>query len=181
MDSGWAVIVGASIALVGSVLAPWIRDATERRHLSEQATRQSIAESLRRISIAMPELARASEELRWIEGEGEHDASSPVFISIIRRLGAASTEMEQAAFELGLLLDNSDREIEILTRKTAHAIREPAYGPAMGAYSVGVSRWYRREISASSALKQYDSTMMQLGRDPLTGSGRNRTTTGYAR
>ena len=40
MDSAWAVIVGAAIALVGSVATPWIRGAVEGNRRRAEIVRE---------------------------------------------------------------------------------------------------------------------------------------------
>ncbi|PRB09245.1 hypothetical protein CQ047_11240 [Microbacterium sp. MYb72] len=49
MDSGWAVILGAIIALVSSAVLPWIRDAVAARRADRIARKSALEASIRRV------------------------------------------------------------------------------------------------------------------------------------
>ena len=53
MDSAWAVIVGAAIALVGSVATPWIREAVEGNRRRAEVVREDARVRKQELGVAI--------------------------------------------------------------------------------------------------------------------------------
>ncbi|WP_022886394.1 hypothetical protein [Glaciibacter superstes] len=90
MDSGWSVIIGAAIALIGAFLGAWAQSLFTARAQSAQARRQLRTEAIREVTISLVELEAAIRE-------GEP------------RLEAASNRMNGAVIALGLSLKRGER------------------------------------------------------------------------
>lgn len=138
MDSGLAVVIGAVVAflgsIVGSVLAPrWAAERT-RKLEDQRARRENIAAAILEITTALAELLRA---------RSEHQP-------------ADSTTANILTAKLALNLDQDDAEMELLTVNTIALItqREPSIGAtAISVFQTVSHQWFRGQISGNRIIE----------------------------
>jgi hypothetical protein len=139
MDSGWAVVIGAVIALVASIVTPWIKDGLERKHREHSESRAAVASALRLVANAGASYSTV------MRGDGKHDEG-------VRR--AAISALSVSVMELGLLLASKDAPIERMAREMIRAIQANSAG-SLGVFTIAAAEWYRGELSADAALASY--------------------------
>lgn len=142
MDSGWAVILGAVIALIGSSVVPWIRDASEGRRAQARAT------TARRHD-AVVSLLEANSALGFAFAVADND----------RTLTAVQARSRAA---VQLLLELPPRERAILSNVIDNTAPLPlaATDGVLPAIKIRVLQavlleWAREEISANDLPKKY--------------------------
>ncbi|GAB6859090.1 hypothetical protein [Microbacterium xylanilyticum] len=59
MDSGWAVVLGAVIALAGSAIIPWIREGTEAQRARAEAQKEGLQSAIVELLSVNAEMAVA--------------------------------------------------------------------------------------------------------------------------
>lgn len=75
MDGGWAVVLGAVIALTGSALIPWVREAISARRAEKARVDRALERSIREVvhvlatishsrPLSMPEIGKLDVEAR---------------------------------------------------------------------------------------------------------------------
>lgn len=175
MDSGWAVVIGAAIALIASVATPWLKDSLDRKHRDAVLRKAALAGALQRISKAAPRLAQAvlvNRSLRDIMPSASASASATaaemVSLEPATEIARAQAELGDAIFELALLLPSSDAAIELMARSLSEAMHERHFGIELGAFSSASARWFRGEISAPQALSEYERTVQRWRERTLT-------------
>jgi hypothetical protein len=121
MDSGWAVVIGAVVAFVGTILGPFLLDARKRRAEAYLARRAELSELI-------PRMFRLYEQ--------------PLVLATI-------PEETSTLARLNLLLDKDDWPIvSILTLIGTPPFRTPSH---QGAALDMVSAWFRGSISSAEA------------------------------
>lgn len=136
LDSGWALVIGAVIALIGSVAAPWIRDVVERHHQTRLDYREQTRDTLIDYQAALVSLIRAV-----MGGADMLDAMQSMHLSAAR---------------LELALRKEDRYIAQMAIEVAGhwggAAPDPSTGSRMQALFIEMSSaWYRGELPAKAA------------------------------
>lgn len=150
MDSSWAVVIGAGIALVGSVLAPWIKDALDRSHRTRESNRAAVSASLLRIAASAPECAVA--RIRLLRAS---DPSDRFGLSLL--LTEKTLQADRAVFELGLLLTKKDGPMETMARLVVNAAEGDHPTIELVRFTQASARWYRGELGAKEALNDFQS------------------------
>jgi len=153
MDSGWAAVIGAGIALLGSVFAPWLKDSLERRHLQHEGNRSAISKSLLRITAAAPAVALARLEAAHSDGAAQAEG-----VKAMVNFALKQSESSEAVFELGLLLSARDTPLETMARSvlTAAASKDD-FSVEVICFTQAAARWYRTELSAKEALSTFEA------------------------
>ena len=135
MDSGWAVVLGAAIALIGSAVIPWIREAATRKQISAHETQSAVSRAT---------LAVIREGARFHAGNSQ----------IGRR------EFVIARFRM--LVPAEDRDISKLVELAFTSISDPdrdIRGTAYVAMADMLPAWFRHEQKASQLLSDFQREM----------------------
>ena len=144
MQEGWAVVIGAAIALVGSIGAPWLTGRVDagrrRREARRDALRLAIGDFI---------------ELTVRAYAGGQDAEQ-------RRMSHNLASV--AATRVALLLEGDEAVIEQIGDEALDAavLRPPGDPEGMmrlGAYQSAVHRWFRGELPASRIRSHFDATL----------------------
>ena len=133
MDSGWAVVLGAAIALVGSAIVPWARDAVTDRRTRELDRQKALANASEEVVRLAAWRFEPIANLNW-----QHETS---------KRGLALTR-------LGLLLNRGEVEIQELVERAFTSLAGEDGQFRAGVYLRMASRlreWHRGEISARDA------------------------------
>lgn len=142
LDSGWALIFGAVIALAGSVFAPWIRDASQRRHVQEEQLRDEQRKAL----LAYQDSALVLLRMRSVP-DADYDR------------GAVLSDLHRDDARLQLCLPKKDAAIgDIVSDLTVRVSAKDAQDDrwyALGGYRAVTSHWFRHQITADEALREY--------------------------
>jgi ABC-type transport system involved in cytochrome bd biosynthesis fused ATPase/permease subunit len=142
MDSGWAVVLGAVITLVGVVMTPWAREAAEGRARRNEAQRDAFRAHF-------PDFVRATSALALGGFE------SPEF-------DAAGVEASTKLSELALLLRREDRPIEIILVLTRALSWTPKGRQVISTMQRTVHAWFRGSISAKHALRDFQDAVARI-------------------
>lgn len=133
MDSGWAVVIGATVAfigsIIGSVFGPRWAANQDRQARREEARRDAIRDALLEISTGF----NAMRNHRLTGG-----ASPSAFAQTMQGIG-----------RLGLNLQSSEAQIEQIALSNLQIIQrgdEAQMAAALGAWQQIAHRWYRGEI-----------------------------------
>jgi hypothetical protein len=140
MDSGWAVVLGAAIALVGSAIVPWIREAVTERARSTAASRHELADA--------------------IHGVIEQGAALFAYDDPAIRL--ANSELAVARFTMLITVEKKD--IATLVQVAINEIQMPHGSHRAAAYvalSAILPDWFRGELSAPEALARYNRDLAE--------------------
>ncbi|QYF74140.1 hypothetical protein [Cryobacterium sp. PAMC25264] len=157
MDSSWAVVIGAGIALLGSVFAPWLKDSLERRHLQREGNRSAVSRSLLRITAAAPDVALAR-----LQAANSNTTPKTEAVKSIVNLALKQSEASQAVFELGLLLSARDAPLETMARSVINAAAgKDDFSVEVICFTQTAARWYRMELSAKDALSSFKSDVIR--------------------
>jgi hypothetical protein len=138
MDSGWAIVIGAGIALFGSAIVPWVKETiqTERREEAERRVAQGSA-----IAALADEIAALTD--RVVNEKLAVRQKSRAFI---------------AAHKVGLLLRPADAPIERMAETAIDAIGGSKMS-SLGPYLRLMSAWHRGEITAAAAQREYQEQL----------------------
>lgn len=155
MDQGWAVVVGAVIALVGAIGAPWLRDAVTRRRSMErerqELLRDAIAEHLDAVILAHGRSASASERTDLILRA--HVAG----VKLALLLNSKEVIIEQIGEEAIALAPAIDTGEDVRIKGLV----------LVTAYQMTVLGWVRGEIPTSHVRGAYNSWCVELDRMDL--------------
>jgi hypothetical protein len=179
MDSGWAIVIGAAIALLGSVFAPWLKDTIDRRNRQLESNRSAVAASLQLIATATPAAALARLEMLRNDLDGERQATTHAAARLqITKL----YEAQNSVFELGLLLTTKDAPIETMARMVVNAAQRDDFAVELHCFIRFAASWYRGDLSAEAALTLFRNDVvryrdLRLGMGPL-GEEVSKETTG---
>lgn len=132
MDNGWAVVIGATIALIGSAVVPWIREQLTARERLRRERRTALADAIRDlIAVSGACLEEGMNALKF------------------------AAEVEPVRARLSLLLDSSESEIDEFTMSAIRAMmrHEDDRIAAIGFVHLSRSlpRWLRGELSPKEA------------------------------
>ena len=146
MDEGWAVILGATIALAGSSLIPWLRES-----LSARTTAR--AESSRQLTEALIELLGANAAVGFAHGFEDQDR---LLDAVSRRSRASATLVLSAPAgvqsELSYVLASS---LPIPSRgKTTNTPRSLMY-----ALEESLTSWVREGMPEGTIEARFDATL----------------------
>ena len=134
MDSGWAVVVGASIALVGSAVVPWVRESLTARSVATRKRQRDIAAALVKLGNAIGKM------------------QSAILMKNASQVNDISTAWA-VLLELELLLKTSEKDIAILGSEClSRALKGEAILPL---YVDVVSSWQRDGVSPAEALARF--------------------------
>lgn len=149
LDSGWALIIGAAIALIGSVAAPWLKDAAERKHIRARELREEQRQAL----IAFQGSVVALLRVRILRPTGID-------------LGEALGDLHRDVARMQLCLPEKDAPIGSIVDDLTMRVSEPDLDDgrwnALGLFRSVTSRWYRREIGAGAAVEHYNRRMAEI-------------------
>ncbi len=134
MDSGWALVIGAGIALIGSAVVPWIRESLQSRRREEGERRAELA-------IAITAVA---------------NHLSAVGKRVVRKKPWTNQRIDAVAsvLKLGLLLKPQEVAIERMTDAALLAVTK-GKNRSVGLYLQLMGKWYRGEIKPGAALEMY--------------------------
>ena len=170
MNSAWAVIVGAAIALVGSVATPWIREAVEGNRRRAEIVREDARVRKQELGVAIHNFMEALvEQFAGHEREGVDQV-------------ALSKRSLMTSLDLGLLLESPDMPIATVVASAAGTVAtgNDAALKAVNSLTSVLSAWRRGQISAWEALDSYraDTGLLvpipneaEYRLEPQTGAG----------
>ena len=141
MDSGWAVVIGAAIALIGSSVVPWVRENVRERTQAARTRRAEIADALTRVGGALGETARAV------------ILKTPESMSTVASAWATLLELE-------LLLDKSEGDIATIGREALQLVFSGDSRGAPAAYARAVAAWHRDGVTPAEALELFKSLIL---------------------
>lgn len=145
MDSGWAVVLGATIALVGSAIVPWIREATGRRTSQNSARRNSLQKLIPRILELITQHIENVHMKMWAQNLAAKETRAMVQLSLLLR----PDEWKVAA---------------ILMQASMHADKDDA-ARFLGAATAAMSAWFSGAQTLNAAARGFeDSTESILTR-----------------
>jgi hypothetical protein len=146
MTDGWAVLLGAVIALVGSVVAPWIREALAAKRRRAEIERKDSRARKRELGVTIRELLDSLLELHVKGGSNKGEA----FAARLKRV-------MMAALDFGLLLEQSDQAIVSIVSDANVAIMnsEDTAVSALTSLTSVLPAWRRGTITAWEALTRY--------------------------
>lgn len=129
MDSGWAVVIGAAVTFLGSIVGPFLLDARKRNAEAEASRRDELSQLI-------PRLFRLYEQ--------------PLTVELI-------PEETSTLARLGLLLDKEDWPIlSVLTLVGTPPYRAPKH-QAVALDMIGA--WFRGSISSSEASERFQARL----------------------
>lgn len=143
MDSGWAIVVGACIALVGSIGAPWLREWASHR-ADEKRARQ---DDLRGYIVELIE--RLTDVLIAIRNG--------------KPTGFAKAAAATTGTKIALLLTRHETAIERMIATTINQLSKEDPGKYISALQSQLHRWYRGEVTADDALLSFRTTLTEDG------------------
>lgn len=147
MNSAWAVVLGAAIALVGSSVIPWVRDAIDRRGAERTAAETVVRDA----TIA---LLAANSKLGFANGFEERAA-----------LVEATSDRATAAASLLLAAPSADRDALALLLETSvpltrgQTTRRRSPRLQMYALQVTLTAWVKGELPADQLLSHFDERL----------------------
>ncbi len=140
MDTGWAVVLGASIGLFGSAVVPWLRDALTQRGQVRLKRRQELADAIR----------------HFIDVGAGRFEQEPTSIP----------QIEASTASLALLLTKDETPIARLVAHTADLIEADRLSDraseAFYMATVVLPKWYRGEMKADEAEDMFRRGMKGL-------------------
>ncbi len=141
MDSGWAVVLGAVIALIGSSVVPWVRESLAER---SQATRAR-DERRRTAMVEVIETTSAGVAALMMDDD-------PAFVSAYSARSAAMTR-------LMLECDEADRRHlwDVNTRAAGKSRRNAP--EAARAFHLVMMDWYAGIVPAEELLARFDKEL----------------------
>lgn len=138
MDPGLAVILGATIGILGSAVVPWIRDALGQRDALKREERRALADAIRDLIQACARMVNKKVDRdAWVdieEATARFALVAPPTDSAIVEFVAVATNRIQ-----GRKLDGQDAYI-VLTYE--------------------LPRWYRGETTGEQARKRLDKALV---------------------
>lgn len=145
MNSGWAVIAGAAIALIGSVATPWIREALEAKRRRTEIIREDARTRKRELGVAIHDFMEA-----LVEQFASHNVTGADQVALSKRSLMTS-------LDLGLLLESPDMPIATVVASAAGTVAtgNDAALKAVNSLTSVLSAWRRGQISAWEALDSY--------------------------
>jgi hypothetical protein len=140
MDSGWALVIGAGIALFGSAIVPWVKETIQAERREEAERRAALASAIAAVA----------------------DHLSAVGKRVVRSKGWANERIDAIAalLKLGLLLKPDEVAIERMSDAALTAVSQ-GKGRSVGLYLQLVGQWYRGEIKPDEAFGLYELGMEQ--------------------
>ena len=184
MTSGWAVVLGAAIALIGSVLGtvigPWIRDRADRRLRlgDESAARLQRMEDERRARLLVLLTELEARLLRYgvlatVDPATIEDAK--LRLSHLRKTNGARIKVYKVQGEVGLLLRPDEAPLERMATGAHVVARQTRRVDAIATANTLLGRWYRGELDAATAQatfqKQYKIDLDAAKNDLKSSSG----------
>jgi hypothetical protein len=140
MDSGWAVVVGATVAFIGSiigtVLAPMWTAARDRAIRHEDDRREATR-------LAIIAITRGLGRMKQVRFDGRRES--------------AFEETILAVTELALQLDPADEPIEHLATATINIVQNGTLeqvATAISVWQTTAHRWYRDEIPGKEVIER---------------------------
>ncbi|NVN00775.1 hypothetical protein [Arthrobacter sp. SDTb3-6] len=145
MNSAWAIVVGAIIALVGSVVTPWIREALETKRRQAEIDREDVHVRKQETGVAIRNLMEAFMEQYTARGIPGYDAATLAKRSLMTTL------------DLGLLLVLSDLAIAPIVSSAGEVIStgSPSAPKVIDSLTSVLTAWRRGQISDWEALDAY--------------------------
>ncbi len=145
MNSAWAIVVGAIIALTGSVATPWIREALETRRRQAEIDREDVRVRKQETGVAIRNLMEAFMDQYAAHGVPGYDAAALVKRSLMMTL------------DLGLLLDGLDLAIAPIVSSAGEVIAtgSPSALKAINSLTSVLTAWRRGQVSGWEALDAY--------------------------
>jgi hypothetical protein len=146
MNSAWAIVIGAAIALVGSIGAPWVKEAVERRSRRTESRREQL-------QVAIEE---------FVDHIGTIIGDRAAGVATSRSL-ALST-----ATRIALLLDEKDAVVDQMLPAVVIAATQGLHeSAALGAFQASIHPWYRGDLSAQAALDMFVENLEKAGAQAL--------------
>jgi hypothetical protein len=145
MDSAWAVIVGAAIALLGSVVTPWIREAVEGKRRRAEIVREDERVRKHELGVAIHNFMEA-----LVDEFAGREINSLDQVALSKR-------SLMTTLDLGLLLESPDMPIATVAASAAGmvAMGNDVSLTAVNSLTSVLSAWRRGQISAWEALDAY--------------------------
>ncbi|WP_137750131.1 hypothetical protein [Microbacterium sp. SGAir0570] len=152
MDSGWAVVLGAVIALIGSSVVPWIRESLAERSRAKRAQE----ERRRTAMIDVIETTSAGAAALIMDDD-------PAFL-------AAYSARTAAVTRLMLECDEADRRHlwKVNTRAAGKSRRNAP--EAARAFHLVMVDWYAGTVPADKLLERFDEELREAERLRSGGS-----------
>jgi hypothetical protein len=142
MNSAWAIVIGAAIALVGSIGAPWVKEAVERKSRRAESRREQLR-------LAIEEFIEQVSSVVGDRAAGHLPSRTP----------ALST-----ATRIALLLDEKDAPVEQMLPVVVIAAKDGVHeAAALGAFQAAVHPWFRGDISSKTALDAFVKQLENAG------------------
>jgi hypothetical protein len=156
MDSGWAVVLGAGIALLGTAFVPWLKDAFDRRVRLNDEHNRALTEAIREVI----ECA-----IEW--------TLLPKHNSVPMRRTIGAREYRAVAW-LELLLNKRERPILNLILDAMSDIRTIHTDPISAEISIAalmtqLGDWHRGMTTASEAHDRFENARIRMISDEADG------------
>jgi hypothetical protein len=140
VDNGWAVVIGASIALIGSAVVPWVRESLQARGTAARKRESDIASALTKLGTT---LGAASAAMVMQNEKGAYNIAMAWAVCL----------------ELELLLKPTEKDIATLGREAVRAVLAHDGRPSLAAYSEAAAAWHRDRMAPAAALELFRTTL----------------------
>jgi hypothetical protein len=148
MSDGWAIVIGAAIALVGSIGAPWAKEAADRKGRVREAQRLALREVIEDLVDAIAEGMLARTDLER---------------------GAAVRKATVLSTRFSLLLDGKDGGLESIVVHTIVGITTSKAANLTSAMQIALHRWFRGDDTADEAVRRWVDLTSKSIRGPVAG------------
>lgn len=145
MDDSWAVLYGAGVALVASILGgvlagPWLTRRADERvrvHQASDAAREVVRGALRDIAIGLH---------HWLGGKTQGDA---------KRAAKGEQVVVEAQTTFRLWTSHEEREIESSVYGVLAAEDAPGAVVLLGTWEACAALWFRGELDATKLGREF--------------------------